>query len=188
VPGGVQANYALGIVVQAYGAAPHTVTGSIQATYEATGGPAGPLGAPTTDAFGPLRGGGFGQHFQFGSIYWSPTTGAHTLTGAIRDEYAATGWETNLGYPTTDAIGPLKGGGWGQHFQNGSIYWSPTSGARIVRAQFRDAWARQGWEHGRLGYPTSEVYAVRGGQAQRFQHGTITWTQKGNRTAVAYRR
>jgi uncharacterized protein with LGFP repeats len=57
-----------------------------------------------------------------------------------------------------------------------------------VRAQFRDAWARQGWEHGRLGYPTSEVYAVRGGQAQRFQHGTITWTQKGNRTAVAYRR
>lgn len=37
---------------------------------------------------------------------WSPATGAHTLTGAIRSNGA------------------------GQHFQGGSVHWSPATGRR----------------------------------------------------------
>ena len=39
-------------------------------------------------------GGGVGRynHFQCGSIYWKPATGAHEVHGAIRNLWAGMGW------------------------------------------------------------------------------------------------
>ena len=51
--------------------------------------------------------------FQGGAIYWSPTTGAHVVYGAIGAEYAALAHETDaygrdvklvLGLPTSDEM------------------------------------------------------------------------------------
>ena len=62
------------------------------------------------------RAGGAGARintFQGGAIYWSPTTGAHVVYGAIGAEYAALAHETDaygrdaqlvLGLPTSDEM------------------------------------------------------------------------------------
>jgi uncharacterized protein with LGFP repeats len=51
------------------------------------------------------------RHFQSGSIYWSPQTGAYEVHGAIRGAYAARGGERSfLGYPVTDVMGTLGPG------------------------------------------------------------------------------
>jgi uncharacterized protein with LGFP repeats len=46
---------------------------------------------------------------------------------------------------------------------------------RAVFTPYRDVWARQGGEAGRLGYPTTDEICG-GGCYQRFQGGTITWS------------
>ncbi|HEX8199756.1 MAG TPA: hypothetical protein VF590_04660, partial [Isosphaeraceae bacterium] len=69
-------------------------------------------------------------HYQRGSIYWSPATGAHEVHGAIRDKWASLRWENSyLGYPTSDEMDDGHGGRVSR-FQGGSIYWSFWGGAR----------------------------------------------------------
>ncbi|MDQ1661792.1 MAG: hypothetical protein QOJ68_1772 [Blastococcus sp.] len=153
----------------------HFVSPVISPAWLALKGVTGTLGYPTSDPFCGLVRAGCGQQFQNGSIYWSSATGAHAVRGAIRAEYAALHWENNLGYPTTEQFCGLVGGGCGQHFQNGSIYWSPKSGAHQIRGAIYKAWAASGWEHGRYGYPTGEPTPVAGGRfTQAFQHGRLT--------------
>jgi uncharacterized protein with LGFP repeats len=158
----------------------HPVFGAIFDKWGQRGWEGGRLGYPTSDEFGPLKGGGFGQHFSSASsIYWSPATGARTVYGAIRDTYSKAGWEGGfLGYPTGDEFGALKGGGYGQHFQGGSVYWSPQAGGHTIRGALRDAWAAQGWEAGALGYPTSSEYSAANGSQVRqdFQNGSLVYT------------
>ncbi|MCV4803044.1 hypothetical protein OFC41_30945, partial [Escherichia coli] len=84
----------------------------IGARFTSLGGCGGFLGSvltgetPTPDGIGRFN------VFEGGSIYWSPSTGAFEVHGAIRDKYAAVGWEAGiLGYPlsnetkTPDGIG-----------------------------------------------------------------------------------
>ncbi len=153
----------------------HVVTGAIGSTWARFGWEAGFLGYPTTGEIPLARNGGRYQAFQGGTIYWSPTTGAHVVTGAIAATWAQQRWETgSLGYPTTSEI-PLAGGGRYQAFQGGSIYWSPSTGAHPVTGAIRDAWGRQGWEAGRLGYPTTGEFRSGGSIRQNFQRGSITF-------------
>ena len=171
--GGRYRHYAIGSIYFLPATGARFVKGLIRDKWRSMGWEGSFLGFPTTDEVA-LRGGAF-NHFQGGSIYWSPATGARAVRGAIRDKWASYGWETGfLGYPSTDE-NPLPGGAF-THFQGGSIYWSPATGARVVRGLIRDAWARQGWETGRLGYPTSDEYDVAGGKRSDFQGGSITWT------------
>jgi uncharacterized protein with LGFP repeats len=135
----------------------------------------GPLGYPVGNSFCQLYGGGCGQHFQGGSVYWSPSGGAHVVWPAARGLWAATGWERGpLGYPAGEQFGGLRDGGWGQHFTDGSLYVSP-AGAFVVRRELLDRWAALGWENGPLGYPTSSSYCglTRGGCGQHFQGGDL---------------
>jgi uncharacterized protein with LGFP repeats len=114
--------------------------------------------------------------YQGGAIVWSPATGAHESTGAIRTRYAQLGYETGvLGYPTSDETGGLKGGGVHQLYQGGAVIWSPATGAHESTGPIRTAWQSTGSENGRLGYPTSNIYTVPGGTAQNFQGGKISY-------------
>src|SRR4051812_3039620 len=61
----------------------HEVKGQILADYTGLGGPGGPLGYPTTDELGTPNGKGRYNLFQRGGIYWTPSTGAHGILGAI---------------------------------------------------------------------------------------------------------
>ena len=101
--------------------------GTIRDRWAALGWENGPLGYPTTGEIFGLRAGGCGQVFQGGTIYWNPATGAHPVWGAIRDRWAALGWENGpLGYPTTDER-PVRGGV-EQRFQGGVLFFSYATG------------------------------------------------------------
>ncbi|GAA4979848.1 hypothetical protein [Kineococcus glutinatus] len=149
------------------------VRGAIEDRWSQVGSETSWLAFPVTGELA-LHGGAF-ERFQGGSVYWSPATGAQAVRGLIRDKWGTVGWEAGfLGYPTTtEAVLP---GGAFNHFQGGSVYWSPRHGAHVVRGAIRDAWQQQGWETGRLGYPTSDEHDVPGGRRSDFEGGSITWT------------
>ena len=100
----------------------------ISAKYQELGGTSGVLGS-TSGGVSPCPDGvGWFRHFQRGSIYWHPNTGAHEVHGLIRDRWAELGWERSfLGYPTTDeTVGrDPTGAGRFNHFEGGSLYWHP---------------------------------------------------------------
>ena len=158
----------------------HEVHGLIAAHYAELGGPTGLLGFPLTDETATPDGTGRYNHFTGGSIYWTPATGAHEVHGAIREQWAAMGWERSVaGYPTTDETDiPGVPGGRMNAFSatNLVIYWSASTGAHetygSIRQYYTDA---AGGPAGRLGLPTSGEYAIPGGRASNFEHGVLSW-------------
>lgn len=176
---GVAAVSAAPVQATLYGA--YDVRGSIEVRYLSLGGPPGFLGLPLThESVTPDRVGRY-NHFQGGSVYWSPVTnGAWEVHGAIRARWEQTGWEKGpLGYPlSNEEVAPDGVGRFG-HFQNGKIYWTPTTGAQEIYGSILGLWASQGYERSRLGYPTSGEYAVPGGRRNNFQGGYISWTPLG---------
>ncbi|KRE84178.1 hypothetical protein ASG86_06660 [Arthrobacter sp. Soil764] len=181
--GGVYQNYQGGAIIWSPATGAHVSVGSIRALWAATGFENGRLGYPVTNEVGGLRDGGVYQNYQAGAIIWSPTTGAHISTGAIRGEWAASGFEGGrLGYPVTDEVGGLRDGGVYQNYQGGAIIWSPASGAHMSVGGIRSIWASTGFESGRLGYPTSDEYATGndGRVAQNYQGGIIHWSPGGS--------
>ena len=163
----------------------HDVGGAILTNYRAHGGPAGRLGYPVTDELATPKVYGRFNAFQGGSIYWTPSTGAHAVWGSILHRWARLGWENGrLGFPTTDELPTPDGVGRFNHFQRGSIYWTPTTGAREIYGSIRDRWASLGWETGALGYPISGEFAIPGGRAQDFQYGSIRWSPTSGTSVV----
>ncbi len=154
------------------------IKGQIQDKWASLGWERGVLGYPTTDDLTTPDGIGHFNHFtNDGSIYWTPTTGANAIKGQIQDKWASLGWERGvLGYPTTDDLTTPDGIGHFNHFTNdGSIYWTPTTGAWSVHGAIRAKWASMGWETSCLGYPTSDEMAITGGRENTFQHGQISY-------------
>ncbi|MFD0485549.1 hypothetical protein ACFQ46_23405 [Kineococcus sp. GCM10028916] len=184
VRGGVIQRFQGGIGYWSPATGAQFIRGAIFDKYGAFGWEGGRLGFPVISEVG-LRTGAF-TAFQGGSIYWHPTSGAHPVFGAIRDTWGASGWENGpLGFPTSDEFGPLRGGGFGQRYQGGSIYWSLASGGHTVTGAFRGFYAAQGWEGGRLGYPISQEYRSGSLIKQDYQGGTLTWD--GRATSLAWR-
>ena len=164
----------------------HAVWGAIRVRWAEMGWERGVLGYPTTSERATPDGVGRYNHFaghngNNGSIYWTPRTGAQAIYGAIWDRWAAMSWERGvLGYPTTGETSTPDGVGRYNHFaghngNNGSIYWTPRTGAHDVYGAIWDRWAALGWERSYLGYPTSGEYGVPGGRRSDFQHGYIRW-------------
>jgi uncharacterized protein with LGFP repeats len=136
----------------------------------------GILGNPTSPETTCPDGIGRFRHYQYGSIYWTPATGAHEVHGDIKNKWASLGWEKGfLGYPITDETTTPDKVGRFNHFQGGSIYWTPATGARSVIKIIRDEWERRGREKGSLGYPTSDTSGVT--LMNKFQKGSIRWSQ-----------
>jgi len=92
----------------------------------------GVLGYPVTDERTTPDGTGRYNHLQGGSIYWTASTGAHTVQGAIRDSWAAQGWETgSLRYPISDER--AVAGGRQSDFEGGSLFWDAGTGTVTTR-------------------------------------------------------
>jgi uncharacterized protein YkwD len=176
--GGVYQNYQGGAILWSPATGAHISSGPIRDRWAATGFENGFLGYPTSEVVTGLKNGGSYQMYQGGAIMWSPSTGAHVSTGAIRGLWAQTGFESGaMGYPTTDEVGGLKDGGVYQMYQGGAIMWSPATGAHLSVGAIRSMWAGTGFESGRLGYPTTnEIPGPNGSVTQYYQGGSITWS------------
>jgi len=171
---GVFQHFAGGSIYFSAATGAHDVRGAIRDRWAALGWENG-MGFPTTGDTRTPNGTGWFTHFQDGSIYSSPTTGTHEVRGAIRQRWAALGWENGLGFPVSGDQRTPNGAGYYTHFQAGSIYWSPATGAHEVRGGIRDVWAAQGWETGPLGFPTTgDVRTPAGtGWYTHFQGGSV---------------
>ena len=163
----------------------HEVHGAILHRWGTLSWERGTLGFPVTDETGTPDGVGRFNHFQNGSVYWHPATGAWEVRGGIRDTWSRLGWERSaLGYPVTNETGTPDGVGRFNHFQNGSVYWTPGTAAQEVRGAIRARWAGMGWERSTLGYPVSNEYDVPGGRRSDFQQGAIVWEARTGETTV----
>ncbi|UCF64757.1 MAG: hypothetical protein JSW33_02675 [bacterium] len=144
-----------------------------------------PIGAESRCAHNPK---GRYRHYQKGTIYWHPDTGAHEVHGVIRDKYRSLKeyWGV-LGFPVTDQkVTPDKIGHF-NHFQHGSIYWTTYTGAHEVHGAIRAKWASEGWERNWIGYPESdEMDTPDGGRYSRFQRGYIVWTPESGAKVIGY--
>ncbi len=138
-------------------------------------------GNPVSDINNPETvKGGKRVRFQKCDIYCSDA-GVYEVHGAIRQKYNAVGGPNNdLGLPVTDETTTPDGIGKYNHFKgNGSIYWHPTTGPKLVRGGIRSKWASTGWERGFYGYPTSDEIKIKSKEwFSDFQNSVIYW--KGN--------
>jgi uncharacterized protein with LGFP repeats len=143
------------------------------------------LGSPTdagagSDEMDVGDGRGRFRDFERGSVYWSPQTGAHEVHGDIRVKWAQLrGTHGFLGYPPTDETGTPDGRGRFNHFEGGSIYWTPDLGPHEVHGDIRAKWQSMGWDRSFLGYPTSDEHSPPADPHTRistFEGGDIVWT------------
>lgn len=82
------------------------------------------LGYPITDSVPTADGVGQYAKFQRGDIYWSPSTSAHEVHGAIREYWASQGAETgSLGYPVSNEQSTPDGLGRMSLFEHGTVVW-----------------------------------------------------------------
>ncbi|GAA4423086.1 PQQ-dependent sugar dehydrogenase [Actinokineospora soli] len=168
------------------GVGAHEVYGSIGVKYRALGAERSALGYPTSGELATADGGRYNL-FQRGSIHYTRTTGAFEVRGSIYQRWKAMGSEKSvLRYPTTDERPTADGVGRYNHFQGGSIYYTPRTGAHEVYGHIRAKWASLGWERSYLGYPTKGEYAVPGGRRGDFQGGYIVY-RYADSTARVYR-
>jgi hypothetical protein len=117
----------------------------------------GLAGAAVADV--DVAGTGYVRRYSGCDIYYSDQTGAFEVHGDIRAKYdALRGATGSLGLPLTDESGTPDGIGRYNHFQSGSIYWTPTTGPMVVRGAVRDLWASQGWERSSFGYPVLDAH------------------------------
>ena len=118
------------------------------------------------------------QNFENGAISWTPSTGAHYTTGAIRKEWARRNYEHGvLGYPIEDEK-KLSNDWKYQRFQNGDIWSRGTKESRIVLYNLRDSFYKNGG-YSSLGGPVADEESMgRGWWRQCFQYGDV-WSKDG---------
>lgn len=126
-----------------------------------------PVGAPKE------LGGKLVQQFQRGYIVRNGDK-AYWVRGEIAKKYGLVDTvNSKLGAPVGNE--ELINGGALQRFEQGSIYWSPKTGANMIfNGDIRDAWGRAGWENGKYGFPAKDQESIpAGGEKVVFEHGTI---------------
>jgi hypothetical protein len=144
------------------------------------------LGGLAGSPAGSLEGAGNGwmQHYAGCDIYVSEHTGAHEVHGDIRAKYNALNGPTGvLGLPVTDETTTPDQVGRFNHFEGGSIYWTPHTGPMMVRGSVRDHWAAGGWERGHLGYPVCDEQRIVG--LHPSDHPNIAWSLFENGAVVS---
>ena len=138
--------------------------------YAELGGSSGFLGAVTSPEKANSDRRGRVARYQNGNIYWTSTTGAHEVHGAILDEFAKqAGVNGVLKYPTSDTRSSSDGKSRYSNFENGRIYYLGSAGTFTVPAPYFAKHEGLGGVHGILGYPTAAV-RTSGDKRSRYQN------------------
>ncbi|UMP01670.1 PQQ-dependent sugar dehydrogenase [Amycolatopsis sp. EV170708-02-1] len=124
------------------------------------------------------------QAYANGRVYWTWQTGAKAVYGRIHDKYIALGAHVFLGAPSVDEFPGKAGNGRFSHFTGGpttgegTIYWTPDSGAAVIYGPVRDKWIETGSEAGILGHPTTDQATTPDGVGRysHFVNSSIYWT------------
>ncbi|MCV7290051.1 hypothetical protein H7J87_32470 [Mycolicibacterium wolinskyi] len=154
---------------------------AITSAWDASGGDGGPLGARQGGVY--AVGPGFAQNFAAGKMFFTPDTGAHYVQGAILEKYESLGGpaDGDLGFPTID-----EGAGRAPDSRNSTfsaadkpvIFWTPATGARVVRGAINAAWDKLGGSAGVLGVPAEDETYDGDVVTQKFTAGELSWNRK----------
>src|SRR3954454_13474025 len=154
---------------------------AITAAWQAAGGDTGPLG-PKDGGVYPA-GDGFGQNFPGGKIFFTPATGAHATTGAILTSIMSLRGPaaSDLGFPTL-----AEGAGKAPDSRNTTIsaadnpviFWTPDTGARVVRGPINAAWDKLGGSAGQLRVPSDDETYHGSVVTQKFTGGEVSYDGK----------
>lgn len=154
---------------------------AINRAYDASGGVTGPMG-PSDGGVYPI-GAGFGQNYAGGKIFFTPDAGAHTMGGAILQKYESLGGpaDSDLGFPTIDEgpgkVGPDSRNTTFSASDKPVIFWTPDTGAHVVRGAVNAAWDKLGGSAGPLGVPTEDEVYKGDLVSQKFTGGELTWNR-----------
>lgn len=159
---------------------PGDATTAIAAARRAAGGPQGTLGDEQGAQY--KVGDGVAQNFAGGTIFFSPATGAHAITGDVLAKYrAAGGPQGDLGFPasneTDGGISPTSRVATFAAADNPAIFWTPEHGAFVVRGAMNAAWDKLGGATGKLGAPTADQAVSGDVVSQKFTGGSIAWNK-----------
>ena len=154
---------------------------AISQAWDTGGGATGPLGPKDGTVY--AAGSGFGQNFAGGKIYFTPDTGAHIMQGAILDKYLSLGGpaDGDLGFPTIDEGAGKAPGSRNTTFSAADrpvIFFTPDTGARVVRGAINAAWDKLGGSAGPLGVPTDDEVYRDDVASQNFSGGQLSWDSK----------
>lgn len=133
----------------------------------------GPLGLPIAPAKGVAD--GQAQRFQNGLITRDAKGKVAYVRGEIAKKYQSLGAQaSDLGYPISEEVSLANGGAFSR-FENGYIYFSPKTGAKVIKnGAIFDAWGQEGYEHGNLGFPIKDQSDIpAGGREVVFENGVI---------------
>ncbi len=128
-------------------------------------------------------GGGFGQNFAGGKIFFTPDTGAHIMAGAILEKYESLGGpaDGDLGFPTIDEgpgrVSPDSRNTTFSATDKPVIFWTPDTGAHVVRGAINAAWDKLGGSAGPLGVPTEDEVFNGDVVIQKFTGGELSWNR-----------
>lgn len=152
----------------------HALSGQVRTKYWELGHTNGIAGYPTTDVADSGAGGKFADFQNTVSIYASEATGAHWLSGALRQRYRDGGGPAALGLPTSDQYGTTGPSGESGLYvlfgPNRVILWTASLGAKLVTDQFLTT-LRNGGDVAVYGFPEYEVLPI-SGTPDRFQQFT----------------
>ncbi|MGZ3250662.1 MAG: LGFP repeat-containing protein, partial [Croceibacterium sp.] len=154
---------------------------AINRAYDASGGVTGPMG-PSDGGVYPI-GGGFGQNYAGGKIFFTPDSGAHIMGGAILQKYESLGGpaDSDLGFPTIDEgpgkVSPDSRNTTFSASDKPVIFWTPDTGAHVVRGAVNAAWDKLGGSAGPLGVPTEDEVYKGDIVSQKFTGGELTWNR-----------
>jgi hypothetical protein len=96
-------HFAFGSIFSSPATSIHEIHGAIHGHYAAMGFERSALGYPTSNELTCADGNGKYGRFEHGAIYFTFFTGAHAVTGAFYDAWAAANFENGaLGYPISD--------------------------------------------------------------------------------------
>jgi uncharacterized protein with LGFP repeats len=152
---------------------------AINQAWEAAGGDTSSVGTKDGDVY--AVGDGFAQNFSGGKIFFTPATGAHLLSGAVLDKYQALGGpaDSDLGFPTIDAVpglvGPDSQVSTFSASDKPAIFWTPDTGAWVVRGAINAAWDKLGGSAGTIGVPTGDETYDGNVVSQKFTGGQIAY-------------
>ncbi|KMO78307.1 LGFP repeat-containing protein [Mycolicibacterium chlorophenolicum] len=154
---------------------------AITAAWQATGGDAGPLGPQSGDVY-PV-GAGFAQNFASGKVFFTPATGAHAMQGAILEKYESLGGpaDSDLGFPTIDEGDGRAPGSRNSTFSapdNPVIFWTPDTGAHVVRGPLNAAWDKLGGSSAVLGVPSEDETYDGSVVSQKFTGGQVSYDSR----------
>lgn len=157
---------------------------AINQAWQAAGGSGSPVGGRDGEVY--QVGGGYGQKFSEGKIFFSPSTGAHLIYGAILDKYESLGGpaDSDLGFPNIDEVrglvGPSSRVSTFGASDKPAIFWTPDTGAWAVRGAINAAWDKLGGSAGALGVPVEDERHDGDVVSQRFTGGQLSWNSRTN--------